>query len=262
MLRPDNVRDALTTGSDDLVHGNFGDLTLYSAYQPIFKPSPDGAPQIFAVEGLVRPFRDGQAVSPDAFFSAIEPVDALFAECLCQALHVRNYRTARPNNLSLFLNINPAVYESPKTLEREFTFMIRQLPKYGLSEGQVVFELLETAPCSFDILDWLRVFARDNAVQFAIDDFGRGHSNLARYEALKPDVVKIDGNLFARSSQNADQGQFLHSVIKRVHDDGGTVVIEGIETAEMQDAAIEIGGDYLQGFHLGRPQILPHDFSG
>ncbi len=247
---------------DDGLHlGRYRDYRLFAAYQPIFALSPDGSASIAAFEGLVRPFLGDRPVDATAFFESIDPDDLLFVECMCQALHIRNYALAAPVNRVLFVNINPAVYTSIRMLEREFAFLLKQFPKYGLDNNTVVFELLETAPYSAVILKWLRQMAQENNVRFALDDFGRQHSNIDRYVSLRPDVVKIDRILMGGEGLPSASPDFLRSTISRFHDDGAQVVMEGIESAEQLDIAVDLGADFVQGYYLARPQMLPYGFA-
>ena len=50
----------------------WGVFTLKSAFQPIFA-FDRGKVTIAAFEGLIRPFRDGEGLSPSAFFNLIPP---------------------------------------------------------------------------------------------------------------------------------------------------------------------------------------------
>ena len=261
MQRPQQVQDAIELRDDGLHLGHYCDYRLFAAYQPIFALSGDGSASIAAYEGLVRPFLGDAPVDAKAFFESIDPDDLLFVECMCQALHIRNYALVTPVDRVLFVNINPAVYDSIGMLEREFAFLLKQFPKYGLDNDTVVFELLETAPYSAVILKWLRQMARENHVRFALDDFGRQHSNIDRYVSLEPDVVKIDRILLGGEGLPAASHDSLRSTISRFHDDGAQVVIEGIESAEQLNIAAGLGADFVQGYYLARPQMLPYEFA-
>ena len=260
MKRPLRVGDAIERLDNGLSVGHYDGYTLYSAYQPIFRYIDNEILDLAGMEGLMRPFVDDLSIIPSLLFGQTAPEDALFVECMCHALHIRNYLSAAPNNCDLFININPVIYTEPGEMEREFLFMLSQLAINGLDNSRIVFELLETLPTHNLILRWLRDFATEHGVRFAMDDFGRGDSNLGRYESLMPDLVKIDGDLFARGMRRTSELDLLKSIVARIHEDGGRVVIEGIESAEMLVQARELGADLFQGFHLDTPHIPPHQF--
>lgn len=261
MQRPAKVQEAITVTRDGLHVGHYGDYVLYSAYQPIYRVSENHAPSIPAFEGLIRPFLGDTPIDPSAFFRLVDDEDLLFVECMCQALHVRNHHRASPAGGGLFVNVNPAIYTSISMLEREFNFLLSNLSKHGLETTRVIIELLETAPYSSVVLKWLRRMALDNGIQFAMDDFGRSHSCLERYESLKPDIVKVDRGVFLKAAQENTHLQTLQSAIERFRGDGALVIIEGIETAEQLDLAQNLGADFFQGYYLHYPQILPYDFA-
>ena len=243
-----------------LTVGRYGETLLFPAYQPIFKICEDGQITLDAFEGLVRPFLNGKLLDPGRFFESVHVSDRLFIECMCQALHIRNYYLADPCNRKLFVNVNPANFQSMEALQREFNFMVQQFPKYDIKLENVVFELLETAAYSQEILLWLRRLASDSGFLFAVDDFGQEHSDIQRYQTLRPDVVKIDRAYFLRCIGQKACYHLMMNLIHQFHVDGAIVVIEGIETAEQLQIAIDLGADFVQGYHLERPQILPHRF--
>lgn len=260
MRRPEFVRHAITQLENGLHVGRYGRFSVYSAYQPIYQLAGADKLEMTAMEGLVRPYVGDVSVTPNLLFNQVDPEDALFMECLCLALHIRNYRSAAKSNCDLFINVNTANYSSIAMMEREFDHVLKQLSSHGLNTDRIVFELLETTPYSDILLAWFGWYARSNNVRFAMDDFGRGWSNLQRYKSLLPDLVKIDGYLFAKGQKDIEANRQLQETISRIHDDGGKVVIEGIESSSMLALALYLGADYFQGFYLDVPHMLPADF--
>ena len=260
MERPQYVSDAIETSAAGLHVGAYGPYLLYSAYQPIFRIDPDQL-TLCGYEGLIRPRLDDTLVSPLDFFAAVDSGDLLFAECMCRALHLRNYRQAGPAGGMLFININPAIYQSIDIVEREFRFMFSILERYGLSPQQLVCEVLETEALSDTALLQLCIMLREAGCTIAIDDFGTGTSGMARYRALKPDLVKIDGPLFRTMAATPGQLRLLRNMVATFVRDGVTVLVEGIETEAHLALAIDLGASYVQGFGLARPQVLPAQFA-
>lgn len=260
MQRPQYVSDAIETTDAGLHVGTYGPFRLQSGYQPIYEID-NGVLTLFGYEGLVRPFQGGEAVSPINFFAQVDAGDRLFAECMCRALHLRNYPRADPGGGKLFINLNPAIYESVEVVEREFRFMFSILALYGLTPGHLVCEVLETEALDDMTLRRLCAMLREAGCSIAIDDFGTGKSGMARYRDLSPDLVKLDGGMFR--SMAADQGQLrlLRKMVGTFVDDGVMVLVEGIETDAHLLLAQELGASYFQGYGLARPQVLPASFS-
>jgi EAL domain-containing protein (putative c-di-GMP-specific phosphodiesterase class I)/GGDEF domain-containing protein len=91
----------------------------------------------------------------------------------------------------------------------------------------------------------------------AIDDFGKGCSNLQRIIEIKPKTVKID-KLFTDS---VIECQVTRNVIKALvmmtSSQQTMLVAEGIESQEQVRCLKKLGVTIGQGFHLGRP--MPKD---
>lgn len=80
-----------------------------------------------------------------------------------------------------------------------------------------------------------------------LDDFGE--TSLDEVAARHPSVavVKLD-----RSLLTADV-TWMTSLVRRLHDDGKTVLMEGIETDDHRRLAVAAGVDWGQGFFYARP---------
>ena len=132
MARPEYVHDALRQEEDGTTTGLYKDLCLRPAYQPIYEPSGGNKFTLYGFEGLIRPFVDGETVDPQDFFSDIEREDRLFVECMCMALHIRNYKHVGLSDKTLFVNVDVSCYPSVDILERELYFTFSQLQRHGL----------------------------------------------------------------------------------------------------------------------------------
>jgi EAL domain-containing protein (putative c-di-GMP-specific phosphodiesterase class I) len=260
MLRPRYVSDAITIEPGGLHVGRYGPFELRAAYQPIFRRSGTQL-SLCALEGLVRPNIAGAPLSPAELFMQVDPEDRLFVECMCRALHLRNYVHATPGDLDLYINVNPAIYASVEVIEREFRFMFSILPTYGVSPSRLVCELVEHDALDPAVLSRLCDMFRDNGARVALDDFGSGSSGMDRYRSVRPDVVKVDGPLFRSMSRTSGGRRLLASMSSTFLRDGTSLLVEGIESAVDLDIALEVGADLAQGYGLGRPKVLPQHFA-
>lgn len=260
MQRPKFVSDAIEISPAGLHVGRYGTFELYAAYQPIFQVEGDHL-SLHAFEGLIRPRVDGAQVPPRQLFDNVDAGDQLFVECMCRALHLRNYPNATPGGQQLFININPAIYESVEVIEREFEFMFSILAKYGLSPDRLVCELVEEEALSNEVLARLCAKFRAHGCRIALDDFGSGSSGMERFRALRPEVVKVDGVMFRDLARTAGGRRMLAAIARTFHGEEAQILVEGIEEQHHLDLALEIGATLVQGYGLALPQVLPHDFS-
>ena len=240
--------------------GNYGDCILRSAYQPIYSYGEGRKLLLSGYEGLIRVYKQDEVISPEEFFTTIPKEDRLYIECMCSALHIRNFKHIKPGGKKLFINVNVANYASIEALETEIYFIFSQLPKHGLNRDLAVFEILETEVMQKEILTRICEMFRGNGFRFALDDFGTQYSNLERYIELRPDIIKLDRSLFRTTVRIKEAENLLRALVHAMQDNGSTILIEGLETAEEIALAQDMKVDMFQGFELGRPKLLPAKF--
>lgn len=258
--RPKYVGDAIEVRAGDLHVGVYGPYRLFSAYQPIFRLNDENSFEICAFEGLVRPFMNGDPVRPDKFFADLARPDYLFIECMCRALHLRNYRLALPSKRTLFVNMDISRYSNFHDMQINFNYFIDRAEGYGLQINKMVFEILESRPRENSLLIRTRDMLRSRGVKIAIDDFGQQYSNLERYLVLRPEIVKIDRKLFLKACSDQSFQNILKTQIGQFRDRGTTVLVEGVETFEQSELASHLGAELQQGFLFEQPILLPASF--
>lgn len=259
MQRPRYVSDAIEQQPSGLYTGRYGEFCLEPAFQPIVRLS-SGKLVLHGFEGLIRPRRNKAPVSPAELFASVDPEDRLFIESMSRAMHIRNYALARPRGRKLYVNINPAMYPDTSAIDREFDFLLSVLPKYGLRPEWIVCEIVETCALTPEILQALARKLVACGFNIALDDFGSEASDIERYFAIRPSIVKLDRDYFNRLSGSAVEMRLLASVMNTFIDNGTAILVEGIETREQLDVAIRLGATLFQGFGIARPHKLPHEF--
>ena len=124
----------------------------------------------------------------------------------------------------------------------------------GLDPRRLVLEVTETAlvPSATRGAAVLGAL-RELGVRVSLDDFGTGHSTLARLRALPVDEIKIDRSFVAGLPRASTDVAIVRSMITLAHDLAIGVVAEGVETAEQRDALLALGCVRMQGFLFGHP---------
>ena len=99
---------------------------------------------------------------------------------------------------------------------------------------------------------------KDLGVRLAQDDLGSGYSSLLRLRHFAFDDVKIDQSL-VRGTELAPGAalHFIKPINDIAHSLGLTVVIEGLESDGLIEAAVQLGVDMGQGYGIARP--MPAD---
>lgn len=85
-----------------------------------------------------------------------------------------------------------------------------------------------------------------------IDDFGTGQSSLSYLKHLPATVLKIDRVFIEQIADNADDRDYLQSIVTAIRSRGKKVIIEGVSTREQMDQLTDVRFEYLQGFYFSK----------
>ena len=156
----------------------------------------------------------------------------------------------------LFASVNVSVVQLDDT--DLVDDVARALADTGLAPQSLLLEVTETALSGRPAAAAATLMRlTELGVRVAIDDFGAGHSSLARLRSLHANVLKIDRSFINDMLADPDAAIMVRSVVDLAESLGLTVVAEGIERAEQLTALRALGCDLAQGFHLGVP--MPTD---
>jgi EAL domain-containing protein (putative c-di-GMP-specific phosphodiesterase class I) len=120
-----------------------------------------------------------------------------------------------------------------------------------------IFEILESD--AFEDLNLLSDFItklRTYNVMIAIDDFGAGYSNLLEIVKLKPDLIKIDGEIIKHLLHDEVNRNIMDVIIFLAKKFSVDLVAEYAESKELQEFLESKGIRYSQGYYFSKP--LPY----
>ena len=100
---------------------------------------------------------------------------------------------------------------------------------------------------------------KGHGCQFALDDFGSGLSSFAYLKNLPVNYLKIDGSFVRDISRDMIDRTMVESIQQIGSVMHLTTIAEHVEDEPTLNILEEIGVDYAQGFHLGRPQAIEDD---
>ncbi len=209
---------------------------------------------VFGHECLVRGPEGSALRSPAMLFAAARAERLTFElerHCLSKALHVWG---SQQLGSKVFVNL------SAKALVAlvdgvGVAGIVQSLEEGRVAPSSVVVEVTE-----HDHVDDLRRMVevveslRRQGLQFALDDFGNGHSNLRLWAELRPELVKIDKYFVRDAPSDVVKVQTLRGLLRFAETFASTLVAEGIETAEELRVVRDLGFRLGQGFFLGMPQ--------
>lgn len=87
----------------------------------------------------------------------------------------------------------------------------------------------------------------------AIDDFGKGYSNIARLSALPFDCLKIDRSVIDGAGAGGRGAAVMKCITSMARELHCTMVAEGVENAATCELARKMAVQTLQGYHFSRP---------
>jgi len=136
-------------------------------------------------------------------------------------------------------------------------YILKEKEKYKVSLTNVCFEITETVAISN--LSKATVFInelKNYGCQFALDDFGSGLSSFAYLKNLPVDYLKIDGSFVKDVSRDEIDRAMVESIQQIGEVMKLRTIAEHVEDESTLKVLEEIGVDYVQGFHLGRPEAI------
>ncbi|HQC72771.1 MAG TPA: EAL domain-containing protein, partial [Candidatus Competibacteraceae bacterium] len=196
---------------------------------------------------------DGTLVYPDRFIPIAEhtgQIRAIDHWVLARAIALMHEQP----ELCLSVNLSAGALEDPSLLPD----IEAQLRDQNIVAARVTFEITETVAIN-NLQDAIRLMhsIRQLGCRFALDDFGSGFASYAYLRQLPIDDVKIDGTFIRELAANREDQIFVKSITDIAHGMGKRVVAEFVENEEILRILGEIGVDYAQGYHIGRPAPLP-----
>ena len=96
----------------------------------------------------------------------------------------------------------------------------------------------------------------DFGFRLALDDFGSGYSSYLYLAHLPVSFLKIEGWLVSHMRQDRKVAGIVESLANFARKEGMLTVAEHVEDAETARILADMGVDYGQGWHFGRPQLV------
>lgn len=130
----------------------------------------------------------------------------------------------------------------------------------GVDPSRLYFEITETAAVA-NLARALRFIEAIKGLgcRFILDDFGSGFSSFAYLKNLPVEILKIDGQFVRSVATDPVHRAMVGSVSHIGQVMGLATIAEWVEDGSTLDLLEELGVDYVQGFHIHRPQFVAVD---
>jgi PAS domain S-box-containing protein len=192
---------------------------------------------------------NGPHLQPSVFLPNAEQFNLVQAIDIWMVLRALKIAPLRPVQVNL-----SAVTVSDAHARETIIAALQRTPK---ALGRVIFEITETAAVHH--LDAAATFAKalnDLGYGLALDDFGTGFGSFTYLQRLPLRYLKIDRSFVTGLAVSAHDRKVVASIINIAKEFGLWTIAEGVENADTLSILGELGADFAQGFHLGRPQPL------
>lgn len=132
--------------------------------------------------------------------------------------------------------------------------IIDKMKEYNINTKLINFEITETGSVKtrIQLLENMNKLY-GNGVEFSLDDFGKGESNLGYLIDMPVSILKLDMDITKAYKTNEKARNAIEHIVKLAHNIGIRVVAEGIENQEELDNFKRIGVDYIQGYVFSKP---------
>lgn len=206
----------------------------------------------FAYEALMRPRMDTLKSPGEVLALARSQFKLYQIERLTSTLSLRQFATHQnvPEDCRIFVNSIANQLLGPQDveyLEANYMPLLRRL----------VIELTEEEKMNSEFTVQKKKYLQRWGAQLALDDYGTGYNGDASLLYLEPNYVKVDLSIVRDIDKDENRLKMFQNLVSYARDRHIAVIAEGVETLEEMTTLIENGVDYLQGYYLGRPSLIP-----
>ena len=239
------------TEMSDVILTALNERRVYLAYQPIVT-DVDAAHAKY--ECLIRMAGEGgKEIPAPAFIPAAEKL-GLVHLLDRRVLELATMALTRAQDIELAVNVSWETVKDPVWAEGYLSHLrahrhLADRITVELTETQVV----DTIEASVEFVSQIK----ELGCRFAIDDFGAGYTSFRNLKALDIDVLKIDGSFVSGVSQSRENQFFVRTLLDLARNFEMKTVAEWVDNDADAMLLKALGVDYLQGFHIGKPEPKP-----
>jgi diguanylate cyclase (GGDEF)-like protein/PAS domain S-box-containing protein len=158
-----------------------------------------------------------------------------------------------PPDRSLAINLSGQTLGDPQFLE----YVVDVLDRTGVAPEQLCFEVTENSVITnIEHAERFIGVLHGMGCRFALDDFGRGLSSFGNLKNLSLDYLKIDGSFIRNLATDTVNQAMVAAMIKLARTLNFQIIAEQVEDAGALEAARKMGVDFVQGYHVSRPEAL------
>jgi diguanylate cyclase (GGDEF)-like protein/PAS domain S-box-containing protein len=238
----------------DIIRDGLDEDRFVLQAQPIMNLATGDTGQFELLLRLRDPF--GELISPASFLPAAERYDLIGAIdrwVVSRSIAMLAEENRRGRRLTFEVNISGRSAGDADLL----ALIEGELRTHEVDPAQVIFEITETTAVAN--IPRAQEFANRLAAlgcRFALDDFGAAFASFYYLKHLPFDYLKIDGEFVRGCVTDRTDQLVIRAVVDIARGLGKSTVAEMVGDEATLNLVRELGVDYVQGFHIGRPAPL------
>ena len=241
----------LSNEIDNIIDDALANKKFSVYYQPIFSVEKG---RFVSAEALLRLQNEKFGfIPPDVFITAAEKSGAIHRigdyvlEEVCHFISGDEFK-----ELDLdYIEINLSVAQCMQTDLADKVLHI--MNKYGVTPDKINLEITETAASYAQNVMMNNLEKLTQAgISFSLDDYGTGYSNIKSVASLPISIVKLD-KTFVNEEDNPRMWIVLKNTIKMLKDMDMSIVVEGVESAELAKKFADLNCEFIQGYYYSKP---------
>jgi diguanylate cyclase (GGDEF)-like protein len=219
-------------------------------YQPIIDVKTQ---RIKYYEALIRiRKRDSQLLYPDSFIPLAEQtgmIQKIDQWVIDQAITVLQ----QYSDIALSINLSSHVLADEAVVDS----LAEQIAQSGIEPSRLLLEVTESGVIH-NINTAVNIMQKIRSIgcKFALDDFGTGFASYNHLKLLPVDIIKIDGCFIKNIETSPEDRMFVKSITEIGGSMNMQIVAEYVENGEILEILSELGVQYAQGYHIGKPAAL------
>ncbi|MBU2971932.1 EAL domain-containing protein [Pseudoalteromonas sp. C2R02] len=200
---------------------------------------------------------DDKLISPALFIPAAEKygliiqLDRWVIERTFLAISELEHKLTDDKQSQYSINLSGLTLTDPLL----YDYIKEKMLLYKINAKNISFEVTETSAITH-IKSALVFMNKINLLgcHFSLDDFGSGFSSFSYLQKLPINIIKIDGMFIRDIHINEVNSVFVENIQRTAKIMGKKTVAEFVEDALILKKLNEIGVDYVQGYHIHKPE--------
>ncbi len=207
--------------------------------------------KITKYEALMRVYDENDKICPPGVFLEISKKLKMYLT-LSKIIVDKALKDFENKEIEVSLNISLFDIES-----EDFRNWFIQRIKEHKNPNKIIVEFVETENYNGNrqMIDFLQEI-RELGCKIAVDDFGVGFATYSSIISLKPDIIKIDGDIIKKITKNEESKIILDSICYMAKLIKSEIVAEFVENEKIQKMLYDSDIEYSQGYYFSKPRNI------